>query len=514
MYGPQVTAEPRPLTHLLDDALVHRAHHVALRMDAVDWSYQELAGLVDRFADYLAGLGVGRGSRLALCAGNNVEFVGVVLATARLGATLVMVSTAWREREVAHAVSLTDPTHIVHDGAGAARLDQLVTDRPVIRLDAVRAHADALRSTPGAGHPRRGEVGLDDVAVVVFSSGTTGLPKAVLHSHRTMHHAIVHWIVSLGMTSDDRLQIATPPSHILGLLNLLAVVAAGASVRLHRRFDLDAVLTAIESDRITIEMAVAPIALAIAAHPHLEQFDLSSLRYIMWGATPVTPSVAETIHRRCGVGVLPAYGASELPVIAVNPVDRPEQWRLDSVGLTPPGVELRVVDLETGAVLGPGSAGELQGRSPSSMLGYLPAEANDAAFVDGWYRTGDVGAIDADGWVTITDRVKEMIKVNGFQVAPAEIEAVLLGHPDVVDCAVYGIAHERTGEAVVAAVVLAADSAATADELRTLVADSLAGYKRIHEIRLLAQIPRLPSGKVLRRDLRATHLPEESRAAG
>lgn len=139
------------------------------------------------------------------------------------------------------------------------------------------------------------------------------------------------------------------------------------------------------------------------------------------------------------------------------------------------------------------------------MAGYLPADADRDAFHDGWYRTGDVGAIDADGWVTITDRVKEMIKVNGFQVAPAEIESLVLGHPDVVDCAVYGIPDPATGEAVVAAVVLREGAALTTDELRAAVDGRLASYKRISEINAVDQIPRLPSGKVLRRDLQANH---------
>jgi long-chain acyl-CoA synthetase len=265
------------------------------------------------------------------------------------------------------------------------------------------------------------------------------------------------------------------------------------------------VLAAVGEDRITIEMAVAPIALAMASHPDLERFDLSSLRYIMWGATPVTASVAETVTRRSGVRFLPAYGASELPVLAVNPVHRPDEWRLDSVGQPPRGVELRVADIETGEVLAPEVIGELQARSPSLMLGYLPESENDAAFADGWYRTGDVGAIDSQGWVTITDRVKEMIKVNGFQVAPAEVEGVLLGHAEVVDCAVFGVPDERTGEAVIAAVVRAPGTDVDADALRDLVAASLAGYKRIREVQFLEQIPRLPSGKVLRRELQSSY---------
>ena len=230
-------------------------------------------------------------------------------------------------------------------------------------------------------------------------------------------------------------------------------------MRLHRRFDLDEVLARIEADRMTLEMAVAPIALALANHPRLEDCDLSSLRYIMWGATPVTEHVADVVTQRTGVRWLPAYGASEVPVIAANPVDRPEQWRLDSAGLAPEGVELRVVDLDRGEVLAPGGIGEIQVRSQSAMAGYLPDEATAEAFADGWYRTGDVGWLEPEGWVHLTDRAKEMIKVNGFQVAPAEIEAVLHGHAAVLDCAVFAIPDERAGEVPVAAVRLDPDVA-------------------------------------------------------
>jgi long-chain acyl-CoA synthetase len=491
-------AQSRPLVALLDDAIAGGADRVALRWHAEQWTYRELGDLVDRRAAYLAAHGVRPGSRVALSGGNGPEFVAVVFAVLRLGAAVVMVSTSWRDGEVAHALAVTDVTHVVHDGSGVASLADLVDRRPLLSMGDVG-------TAPPPAPTASAVVSVDDVAVMVFSSGTTGMPKAVRHSHRTMHEATQHWVDALGLQGDDRLQIATPPFHILGLLNLLAVVSAGASVRLHRRFDLDTVLRTVGQDRITIEMAVAPIALAMAAHPDLEQFDLSSLRYIMWGATPVTASVAETVTRRSGVRFLAAYGASEVPVIAVNPVERPDEWRLDSVGLPPQGVELRVVDLESGRVVPAGAAGELQVRSPSCMVGYLPEAATAESIVDGWYRTGDVGVVDADGWVTITDRVKEMIKVSGFQVAPAEVEGVLLGHPDVVDCAVFGMAHPRTGEAVAAAVVRAVGSDVSADDLRQLVAGRLASYKRVEELFFVEQIPRLPSGKVLRRELKASY---------
>ena len=158
--------------------------------------------------------------------------------------------------------------------------------------------------------------------MLAFSSGTTGLPKAVRHTHKSLQAAVRHWRGALKLTDRDRIQIATPPSHILGLLNIMTALQAGMWMRLHRRFDIDSLLTHIEDDRITVEMAVAPIALAIASHPGLESYDLSSLRYIVWGATPVTASIAETVTRRTGVGWLPAYGTTELPVIACNPTRR------------------------------------------------------------------------------------------------------------------------------------------------------------------------------------------------
>lgn len=256
------------------------------------------------------------------------------------------------------------------------------------------------------------EYAADSDAVLVFSSGTTGMPKAVRHTHGSLAASIRHWRQALGLTAVDRMQIVTPPSHILGLLNIATVLDAGAWMRLHRRFDIDTMLQCIQDDRITVEMAVAPIALAIASHPKLDTYDLSSLRYIMWCATPVTTSVAEAVTERTGVGWISAYGTSEVPVIACCPRD---MARLDTVGRPIPAV--RIVSTDTGEPVGPGAVGEIQVRSESAMAGYLPAEATDEAFDDGWYRTGDLGFLD-DGWLRITDRLKEMVKVRGFQVAP------------------------------------------------------------------------------------------------
>lgn len=444
----------------------------------------ELDVLTDSLAATLRTRGVRAGQRVALMASNRPEFIVAVQAIWRVGAAAVLISPAWKSAEVEHALALTNPADAIGDHPVLAAL------MPMLHLDEpLAAAASGMTPARPAGD-----------AVLVFSSGTTGLPKAVRHTHASLNAAVRHWRAALGLTERDRLQVTTPPSHILGLLNILTALRTGARVRLHPRFDIDRMLRHIESDRITVEMAVAPIALAMASHPDLESYDLSSLRYIMWGATPVTVSIAETVTRRTGIGWVPAYGTTELPVIACNPVTGA---RLDSVGRAVPGVELRVVSLDSGEPAGPGEVGEIQARSDSLMAGYLPAAATAEVSDDGWYRTGDVGWLDADGWLRITDRLKEMIKVRGFQVAPAEIETVLHGHPAVKDCAVFGVPDGANGEAIVAAV--ATHIPLDADELTARVDAKLASYKRLSRVVFVTEIPRLPSGKVLRRVLKESY---------
>jgi long-chain acyl-CoA synthetase len=449
-----------------------------------EYSLAELDALAGGMATALEQRGVRAGDRVAMMSSNRPEFVAALRGIWNLGAAAVLISPAWKHAEVAHALDLTGPSLAVGDHPVLAELmPMLHLDEPVTPVRREFADVDP-----------------DSDALFVFSSGTTGLPKAVRHTHRAFAVAVRHWRGALQLSSADRMQIMTPPSHILGLLNIVMALATGTWIRLHPRFDIDTMLRHIESDRITVEMAVAPIALALAAHPKLESHDLSSLRYVMWCATPVTKSVADDVTRRTGVEWVAAYGTTELPVIAANPVTGA---RLDTVGKPVPGVRVRIVSLEDGTPLGPGEIGEIQARSDSVMAGYLPREATSAAFADGWYRTGDVGSLDAEGWLRITDRSKEMIKVRGFQVAPAEVEAVLHGHPAVEDCAVFGEPHPADGEAVVAAVTT--NSGVSADELTALVGGTLASYKRPSRVVFVPAIPRLPSGKVLRRVLKEQH---------
>jgi long-chain acyl-CoA synthetase len=466
---------------------------IALAFEERDYTLSQLDALANGMATVLEHRGVRSGDRVALMSSNRPEFVIALWAIWRLGAAAVLLSPAWRRTEVENALALTTPGHAVGDHPVLAdlmpmlSLDEAVT--PGQRTFETPAHSRVATLLPGGSY--------DSDALLVFSSGTTGMPKAVRHTHRSFSVAVRHWRDALGLSVADRMQIMTPPSHILGLLNIVMALETGAWVRLHRRFDIELMLHHIEKDQITIEMAVAPIALALAAHPKLEGYDLSSLRYIMWCATPVTATVAEKVTGRTGVSWVTAYGTSELPVIACNEIDGA---RLDTVGRPVPGVRVRIVSLDDGELLSPGAVGEIQVRSDSVMAGYLPSQATAAAFSDGWYRTGDVGYLDADGWLRITDRAKEMIKVRGFQVAPAEIEAVLHEHSGVDDCAVFGIPDAANGEAVIAAVKTSRP--VEADELIALVTDKLASYKRPSRVVFVPEIPRLPSGKVLRRVLK------------
>ena len=253
----------------------------ALAFGERQYSLPELDALADGMAATLQQRGVRGGDRVALMSSNRPEFVVAVRAIWRLGAAVVLLSPAWKHREVEHALALTGPAFAVGDHPVLAEL------MPMVHLDDPISSGDERFTPPSA----------DTDALLVFSSGTTGMPKAVRHTHSSFGAAIRHWRDALQMTGSDRMQIVTPASHILGLLNIMTALDTGAWLRLHPRFDVDLMLHHIGADRITIEMAVAPIALALASHPNLERFDLSSLRYIMWCATPVTPSVADAVTR-------------------------------------------------------------------------------------------------------------------------------------------------------------------------------------------------------------------------
>jgi acyl-CoA synthetase (AMP-forming)/AMP-acid ligase II len=290
------------------------------------------------------------------------------------------------------------------------------------------------------------------------------------------------------MSSTDHIPIALPLCHVFAATMSAAALSVGAELTLFRRFDLDEALEHVAAGHVTIWPLAGTVAHRLAERDGLRRDDFSSLRYFMWGGSAVPVALADRITALTGVRFLCSYGMTEAMMVAFNPVDDPDRWRLDSPGYATHGTELRLTP-----------AGELEVRGFSVAAGYVAAESPDFR-PDGWFRTGDLATIDDDGRVRIVDRVKDMLKVSGFQVAPTEVESALQAHPDVDDVAVVGRPDERTGQAVVAFVVgRSVDGAA----LHTWVGDRLATYKRPIDYRVLAQLPRTVGGKVRRKELRA-----------
>ncbi len=497
---------PKILFHqLLEEAADRDADAVALLFEEDRFTFGDLDRRSNALARSLRDHGVGPGTRVALYAKNRPEWVLSLFAISKLGASAVLLSSAWRAGELEHAFSLTDPRFIVVD----ADLLEFVLEasfegEPIVLGEPVSAGI-AFDDLAKTSSDTRLNLGFDPETTEValpFSSGTTGLPKAVRHTHRSLVVAAHQWRIALSLGRRDCIQTYTPLAHILGVANVGAGIAAGARNRLFSAFDLETVLRSVERDRVTIGIAVAPVALAMSNHPTIEDFDLSSLRFFDWCATPIVSEVAKRFTRRTGIPWHTAYGCTEAPILTANPPDRPDRWRLDTAGVPGADVEMQIIDPETHESLPPGQPGEVIVRGPNLMQGYLPESANEEAFLPGrWYRTGDIGWVEPEGWLHITDRLKEMIKVSGFQVAPGEIEAVLLAHKDVVDCAVFGVADENRGHVPRAAVVLREGAAPEEEELLGVVSGRLARYKWPVAIDFVSEIPRTASGKALRRIL-------------
>jgi len=286
-----------------------------------------------------------------------------------------------------------------------------------------------------------------------------------------------------------------------------AVLRNGATLVTMPRFDLEGYLALVQAHRATKAHLVPPIVLALAKSPLVERYDLSSLQLVNSGAAPLSAELAQAAAARVGCPVVQGYGMTESsPVTHVTPLD-PARHRLGSIGPPVPNTECRIVDLSSGAELGPGEEGEVCVRGPQVMRGYLDDPEATAATVDpdGWLHTGDVGRADEDGYVVLVDRVKELIKYKGYQVAPAELEAVLLEHPAVAEAAVVGRPDEEAGEVPKAFVALAGD--ATAEELMAFVAERVAPYKKLRALEFVEEIPKSPSGKLLRRVLNERERP-------
>jgi acyl-CoA synthetase (AMP-forming)/AMP-acid ligase II len=367
---------------------------------------------------------------------------------------------------------------------------------------------EAAGATPFAELLRAGrqppEVRIDphaDLAVLAYSSGTTGLPKGVMLTHHNLVATLCQCQPVGHVTADDVGIAVLPFFHAYGLTVLMALTLwQGATLVTMPRFDLEQFLTILQDYRVTGAALVPPIMLALARHPLVDRFDLSALRSVGSGAAPLGAELQEACGRRLACMVFQGYGLTESPVLTVHPAEE-ARIRHGSAGQLLPNTQAKVVDLATGEALGRNQDGELCFRGPQVMRGYLnrPQETAHMLGSDGWLRSGDIGHVDDDGYLYVVDRVKELIKYKGLQVAPAELEAVLVSHPAIADAAVVRLPDEQAGEVPKAFVV--ADAELSAQQVIDYVAERVAPHKKVRAVEFVDEIPRSLSGKILRRVL-------------
>ena len=471
-------------------------------------TYAQLDAAIASLAGGLVESGFTKGEVVGLMAPNLPEYAVVLLGVAMAGGVVTTINPTYTEREVHHQLVDSDARLLVTvapflDIASAATAGTAVTTIYVIGDAPDGSGAQPLAALMGAPLAQQVPVAPDDLVVLPYSSGTTGLNKGVMLTHRNLVANIAQVLGSANIHPDEKLIAVLPFFHIYGMQVLMNTgLRAGATVITMPRFDLEQFLQAHEEYGITRSFVAPPIVVALAKHPLVDGYDMSALEQVFSGAAPLSAELAIEAGKRLGCEVVQGYGMTELsPVSHLTP---PGMFKPGSVGVTAPNTQTRIVDPASGEDLDIDADGELWVRGPQVMKGYLnnPTATANTLVEGGWLRTGDIGHVDADGHVYVVDRLKELIKYKGFQVPPAELEALLLTHPSVADAAVIGRPDDEAGEVPVGYVVLREGHEASEDEIKDFVADQVAHYKRLQEVRFVDAIPKSASGKILRRVLR------------
>ncbi|MFC4032597.1 SDR family NAD(P)-dependent oxidoreductase [Streptomyces polygonati] len=475
-------------------------------------SYRDLAAQVRQAAAALRARGVAGGDVLGLCSPNSPEFVVAYYAASLAGATVTTMNPIVTGHEMTTQLAdsgarwLVTSPEVFQDKGRKAAADVGVQEAFVLgEADGATPFAALLDTSPPDSLPSGSlpAVSPDGLALLPYSSGTSGLPKGVMLTHHQLVASITHSHVPHAVRTDDVVAAVLPLSHIFGMqVTMNLTLRAGATLVTVPRFSLDVFLDVVQTYRVTRAELVPPIVLALAKRPEVDDYDLSSLRVITSGAAPLGPDLAEAAAKRLGCRVKQGYGMTELSGASHL---APDTGRNDHEYIAPgmPGVESRVVDTTTGEDVDPGLRGELLVRTSGGMLGYHnnPEATARTLDADGWVHTGDIAIADDQGWIRVVDRLKELIKYKGYQVAPAELEDILVTHPAVVDCAVVGSPDPEAGEVPKALVVLRPGH--TTEGLLDWVAQRVAPYQRIRRLKVVDEIPKSASGKILRRVIQA-----------
>ena len=488
------------------DVLRRRAQQhpdrIAITFEGDRRTYADLDARSSQVAHALAAEGVKPGDRVAVLDRNRLEHAEVMFGAAKVGATYLPINWRLAADEVAYVLANSGAS-VVLIGAELRNLLGRATTKPrVIDLDREYAAWLADRPTTDPGH----EPAPSDTALQMYTSGTTGLPKGVLLSHAGLCRAAALG-AAWGMTEDTVALACMPLFHMSGTSWTFVCLFHGGQVVLLRDPDPASVLRAVADERVSHALLVPAVMQMLLAHPDAATADFSSLQRMVYGGSPISPDLLAQGLTTLGCDFMQLYGLTESTGLGtvLEPADHMGDERLlCSVGKPATGVELRIVDPASGSDAAVGGVGEVWLRSGSIMTGYWedPAASNEVLVADGWLRTGDAGYLDADGYLFLHDRVKDMIVSGGENVYPAEVERVLREHPAVADVAVVGVPDDRWGETVKAVVVLAAGHETDPSELVGCARDRLAHFKCPTSVDLVAELPRNASGKILKRQVR------------
>ena len=491
-------------------------------------TYANLAESISRAAAGLHARGFKKGDVFGILSPNVPEYAIAFHGVASLGGISCTVNPLYTEQEIAHQLKdsgarfLVTVPHCLGKANGAAALATNIEEVFVFVEDGSDELLEGAGATPFSSllesdgqapevviNPR------EDLVALPYSSGTTGLPKGVMLTH---HNLVANMCQMQGLnyfTENDTLIAVLPMFHIYGLMVVLNLgLQQGATIVTMPRFELEPFLQILQDYEVTLAHLVPPIVLALSKHAVVDDYKLPKLRTIFSGAAPLGEDLTRACMKRLSCEIRQGYGMTETsPVTHSSPAD-PAKVKFGSVGVPAPNTECKIVDLETGESLGPNKEGEVCVRGPQIMKGYLNRPDATAQTIDAeqWLHTGDIGYADSDGHFFIVDRAKELIKYKGFQVPPAELEAVLLTHPQVADAAVIPCPDDEAGEVPKAFVVIKGETGlptraggvgcqVTPQELMDFVAERVAPHKKIRSVEFIDQIPKSASGKILRRVL-------------
>jgi len=476
-------------------------HHLAVVHQGSRYTYAQLHDRTTRLAHHLRSLGVRRGDRVAFLGPNHPAFLETMFAAGRLGAVFVPLNIRLADAELRHCLTDSGTSVLVHSPlfgafAAASGIGRLVAVDDT--YERALAQADAS--------PVDESVSLDDLAMIMYTSGTTGRAKGAALSHGNLTWNSINTLVDADFASDEVTLLSAPMFHTAALnMTCLPTFLKGGTLVLEESFSPSRTLDLVEEHGVTVMFGVPTMFQRIAAEERFAKADLSSVRMMMCGGAPVPRALIRTYEQR-GLRFLQGYGMTEAsPGVCLLDADN-ALAKAGSAGVPHFFNDVRITD-PAGHDAERGRRGELLVEGPSVMSGYwgLP-DATAAAFTDGWLRTGDVAVADEDGYVTIVDRVKDMIISGGENIYPAEVEKALHEHPAVTDCAVIGVPDEQWGEVGRAVVVLAPQArATTAEEILAFLGGRLARYKIPKSVVFADALPRSGAGKLLKPRIRATY---------